>query len=439
MVPVESKDSGEPRWAFLLAFGIAAFVAGYVVLHATLSRYGVEAFIGAQGFSADVERSIEDVERSIETEVLGPGRPPGYPAFLALTAAIWGAESHAGVTIVLQALTAWATMLALFLVARRATGSAAWSLLAVALVSLNELWVVESIRQRETFLYSAILLALVGVTVYARHKAPWYAGAVGALCAIGWLTRLNGVVLFPAVLVLFWKDWRGSGPRVGAREVLALTLSFGLPILGWAAYQKTHFGWVRISGNDSAKNFSKGNNHAMTGIYPFIDVDRLSPVLLEPLAKATAERGGDVQREYVRHAIQFVSESPVEALALVPRKLAAFFVPIYFPLGSGTARLSASGDWQVDDYQPRPIGSGDGIMALPGIFAFFLALTRWRTLTSSGLLIVLVVGFTAIVHIVTWAETRYRLPYDTVLALLCVQIASSALRATISPKRERVG
>ena len=420
-----NREPGEPRWIPRLAFGVAAFIAGYVILTAVLSRYGVEAFTGAGGPGVVAEWAIE-------TEVLGSGKPPAYPVWLALTAAIWGEPSYMPATVALQALTAWVTIMALFLVARRATGSSAWGLLAVAFVSLNQLWVVESIRQRETFLYSAMLMALVGVTVY---KPRWHAVGAGALCAIGWLTRPTGVVLFPAVLLLFWKDWRGSGAPVGTRAAVALALSFSLPVLGWAAYQQTHFGSVTISGNDSATNLLKGNNHALTAIYPFIDVDRLSPVLLAPLAQATIESGGDVHREYIRQAIQFVSESPLEALTLVPRKLAAFFVPIYFPLGSGTARLTAAGNWQIDDYESRPIGRGDGIMALPGIIAFFVALTRPWTMTRSGLLVVLVVGFTAIVHVVTFAQTRFRLPYDPVLALLCVQMASSAMRPKAGPQR----
>ena len=142
--------------------------------------------------------------------------------------------------------------------------------------------------------------------------------------------------------------------------------------------------------------------------------------------------------ECYREAIRFVWESPGEALALVPRKLAAFFVPIRFPLGEGTARLTPAGRWQIDDYEPRPI-RGDGIMALPGILAFFVALTRPRSLTRTKQLIVLVVGLTALVNVVTWAETRYRLCLDPVLALLFVQMASALLplrlRLPNSPRR----
>ena len=101
-------------------------------------------------------------------------------------------------------------------------------------------------------------------------------------------------------------------------------------------------------------------------------------------------------------------------------------MPIRFPLGSGTACLTTAGEWKVDDYEPRPIRL-DGIMALPGILAFFLALTRLRTLAGLPLLIVIVVAFTAVTHVVTFAETRFRLPYDPLLALLFAQVASPVL------------
>ena len=209
-----------------------------------MSRYGTgspwsEAFGGSSG-------SGTIAERWIETGVLSNSRPPAYPAFLALNATIFGGDAYVPVVVVLQALTAWMTMMALLFVARRATWSSAWGLCAVTLVSLNEFWVNEAVRSRETFLYSAILLALAGVTVWARPASPRSAAALGALCAFGWLTRPTGIVLFPAVLVLFWRDWRG----LGAGPAVVFTLALSLPMLGWVAYQQVQFGSVSVSGDD---------------------------------------------------------------------------------------------------------------------------------------------------------------------------------------------
>ena len=82
----------EPTYVYLLAFGIAASLAGLAVTYAVLSSYGVgggwaEAFRGASGYRMAAEQWIE-------TGLLDNARPPAYPAFLALIAAAWGVSSY---------------------------------------------------------------------------------------------------------------------------------------------------------------------------------------------------------------------------------------------------------------------------------------------------------------------------------------------------------
>lgn len=354
--------------------------------------------------------------------MLANERPPAYPAFMALNLAVWGQDSYIPAVVVLQALTAWGILVALFLIARRATGSAEWGLVAVGLVALNVLWVEEMLNQRETFLYSAILTALAGFTVCVRSWSPPACAAAGALCGLAWLTRPTGAALLPIVLVLLWRNRRGRGAPW--REALILILSLGLPLLAWTGYQRVEYGTVAVSGTSSALNLLNGNNAALAEIYPFIDVDRLDP-MTDPIELDAVVRGVDPSREQYRQALEFMLGSPVETIALWPRKLAAFFVPIYFPLGSGTVARTADGKWQLEDYVPARVGGG-GIMALPGIVAFFAALRWWRALAPSGLFVVLAVGFTAIIHLITFAETRFRLPFDPLMALLFVQMAAMA-------------
>ena len=411
----------------LLAFAIAALVAGYVVQDAVVSRYQgtcwSETFAGASDY-----RRI--AEQWIETGILENDRPPAYPVFLGLNLAIWGKPSYIPSVVVLHALIAWGTLVALFPIARRATGSAAWGLIAVGLVGMNVFWIAETLNQRETFLYSAILTALAGLMVYTPSWSPRACAAAGTLCACGWLTRPTGIVLLPIVLAMVWRTRRGRGAPV--RDVLILTLSFSLPVCAWIGYQQVEYGSVAVSGVSSALNLLKGNNRALAAIYPFIDVDRLDP-LTDPIEMDASERGIDPSREQYRQALRFMRESPVETVALWPRKLAAFFVPISFPLGSGTVGRTTDGGWQLQDYVPSRV-DGSGIMALPGILAFFAALRWWRTLAPSGLFIVLAVGSTAVIHLVTFAETRFRLPYDPLMALLFVQMAAAA---TASPRVRR--
>lgn len=411
-----TSDSG----AGPLLLVLAVVVGGYVMQDAVVARYlgepWSESFTGASSYGRIAEEWAD-------SGMLDNFRPPAYPVFLGISVAVWGRDSYVPPAVVLQALTAWATLVALFLITRRATGSAAWALIAVGLVALNKFWVVETIHQRETFLYSATVVALAGVFVYARSWSPSVCTAAGALCALGWLTRPTGFLLLPAALVTMWLDgsrWR----RDSARAQVVLVLAFSLPLLVWAGYQQARYGSVVISGMSGSNSFLQGNNEALAEIYPFIDVDELD-LLLDEIETEASARGIDPRQGYFQHALGFIIEAPLDAVALLPRKLAAFFVPIHFPLGSGTVGLTADGSWQLQNYVPSRI-RGEGIMALPGVIAFFAALWRWRALSPSGLLIVLAVGSTAIIHLVTFAETRYRLPYDPLMALLFAQMASAA-------------
>ena len=414
------KVGALPRARFL-PFVIAALVAGYVMQDAVVSRYlgtcWSESFTGASDY-----RGI--AERWIETGMLENSRPPAYPLFLGLNLAIWGQAFYVTSVVTLQAVASWGTLVVLFLIARRVTGSGAWGLIAVGMVALNAFWVVEVLNQRETFLYSAILTALAGAVVYIPSSSKPACAAAGTLCALGWLTRPTGIVLLPIVLVILWRSRRG---RAGlAREALVLILAFVLPLLAWTGYQQVEHGSIAVSGTNNSVNLLKGNHSALVEIYPFIEVDRLDPAL-ELIRMDASARGADPRREQYRHALRFVLGSPFEAIALLPRKLAAFFVPIEFPLGRGTVRETADGNWQLEDYVPNTV-SGLGITALPGVIAFFGALRWWRTLAPSALFIVLAVGATACIHLVTFAETRFRLPYDPLMALLFVQMAATRLR-----------
>ena len=428
--PAADDAAPEPLWVRVSAVGLSTCIGGQVLLSAAISRYGLDALLGRQPFDAGVQQDLAQ-------EVLSLGRPPGYPVFLALVEAVWDGAFAIPATILLQTAVALATLLGLFFVARRVSGRSAWGVIAVTLVALNELWVIEAIRPRETFLYGAVLLALVGLAVYAREVSRWTLVAAGVLAALGLLTRVTGVVLLPAVVLVLALEWRGlTGRRIAVAAVLVA--SFAAPVAGWAVYQQMRFGSVAIAGNDGAANLLKGNNEALSTIYPFVDVDRLSPVLHEPISRAIHDRGGsadDVRAEFLRRSLEFVSASPWEALALAPKKLAAFFGPIQFPLGSGTVRQAPGGGWAIENYEARSVTRGDGIMALPGVLAFFAGLVRWRSLTRAGQLTVLVVALTALVHVATWGQTRFRLPYDPILALLCVDMAASALLKTtgVSP------
>mgnify|MGYP001353490784 CR=1 FL=1 len=416
----------EPRWVPITAGLGTALIAGNILVVECLSRYTAEALLGAGTFS-------EEITRELGQEVIGYGKPPGYPTFLLLTEKVVGQDALVGTSIVLQMGVAWATLMALFFIARRSTGSSALAVISVALVSFNGLWVDEMVEPRETFLYGAAILGLVSLVVYAPKPSRFSLFTMGLACALGWLTRPTGVVLFPALCVLFTKPWSTKFSEMRSVAVVIILCGLSLPMFGWQTYQYTTcrstglpasacFGVTRISGNDSATNLLKGQNEALKVVYPYVDVDRLAPVLTEPLQEAAIQNGEDVEQRFINHALNFVVDSPLDAIALVPKKLVAFFAPLHFPLGSGTIEMTGAGQWHLQNYRARPIRRADNLTALPGVLAFFFVLFNWTTVNQSMKLTTVIVGLTAIVHVVTFAETRFRLPYDPILALLFVQV-----------------
>ena len=189
----------EPTAVYVGALGLAAILAGCCLAYAVLLRYGMTGWEEAFGTSSYRGAA----ERWIETGTSTNNRPPAYPTLLAVNAWLWGVSAYVPAVVVIQALTAWGTLMALFLLARRSTGSAAWGLIAVTVVCLNLLWVHEAVRNREAFLYSALLVALVGAMVHLRPQSVLYGVAVGGCCAIGWLTRPPGIVSTAGRVVLY--------------------------------------------------------------------------------------------------------------------------------------------------------------------------------------------------------------------------------------------
>ncbi|MFQ5418113.1 MAG: hypothetical protein ACE5FL_13880 [Myxococcota bacterium] len=205
----------------------------------------------------------------------------------------------------------------------------------------------------------------------------------------------------------------------------SFALALSLPLLLWWGYQSHRDLGGSLVASYAAANYFKGNNEAMTAFYPFVDVDHMTPHMREMKAQA-ASTGRDPALDLVRRALEFQRSSPLDTLALVPRKLAAFFVPIRFPLGSGEVQRAADGEWEIVGYRPIRLRRHLlGIAALPGIVCFFIALTRIRRLPPAVQFSTLLVLSTAGIHLVTFAQTRFRLPFDPILAVSFVAIASA--------------
>src|SRR5215207_3980455 len=74
----------------------------------------------------------------------------------------------------------------------------------------------------------SLFLALVlGAFLAARARCRWAAGLLGGLAA---MTRINGVVLLPALAFEAWEEYRGAGRRVRAGWLWLLPVGAGFGV-----------------------------------------------------------------------------------------------------------------------------------------------------------------------------------------------------------------
>jgi len=416
-----TRSRASMREGALLAVAVAATVG--LIFAIAANRYQSwgelpDRFRGAQGY--------EDIGRSwADGAPLRNGRPPAYPLFLGTIIRSVGFRDYPRVAVISQALLLLGISIAGFRLGRRAGGHPLFGLAVSLLIASNLLLVRAFLGKQETVLYSAILVALFALIDRRAWRSASGCTLLGLVCALGWLTRPTGFLLAPVVgCVCFVAELRDGRAAKRGRRILAFVVAVALPMGAWLDYQVRHGYSPSLSPAHAATNLYKGNNAALRIIYPYTDVDQLKPHLAALAAQWSAQ-GLYPDPQFRAAAIEFMRSSPGEALALLPRKAAAFFVPIQFPLGKGRVEQGADGGWILADYRPaRPGKRYSGLAALPGVICLFVALKRFRMLAPAQRFAVSIVFLTAGVHLLTFAETRFRLPFDPLLALIFAAVAS---------------
>lgn len=193
-------------------------------------------------------------------------RPPGFPAFLSVTA--WFDDSLRALRVA-NALLLGGVVLVTGLTARRLSTGAA-GVLAAAVVALTPVTVFTASKLYPQTLATLLLVASVAVVLaverVASSPSQWrrsvlLAGSSGLLLAALTLTVPNhGVVL---VVAVGWLGWRLR--RAAVMPVLVLLVAFAIPIAAWGARNQNAFGeFVPISTN-SGVNLLLGNNDGAGG------------------------------------------------------------------------------------------------------------------------------------------------------------------------------
>jgi 4-amino-4-deoxy-L-arabinose transferase-like glycosyltransferase len=258
------------------------------------------------------------------------------------------------------------------------------------------------------------MVAALWLTLRQRNRPPlWEAIAIGVSCGAATLTREVGVVLVPAALAgIFWFRRNEMGRAAGVATLTVATAA--AVVVPWSAYLYATEGVVALVSRSSGMNLYFGNPPA--GQFPTFEN-------YFKLADAPAEReriARDLAIESIRKQLPWW---PIKKL----RNVVHLFYPTSYPvkrlLAGPPGRGGSFGEWRyrfawtpVDEGAFRTLAAW--VVALSYIAVAVLGTTGLVLYLRSGAGFLLLVATAFVVPvIVTFANTRFRLPIEGILLI----------------------
>jgi hypothetical protein len=276
----------------------------------------------------------------------------------------------------------------------------------------------------ETFYIVALLWSMevglrLGERLRAKHPVPWTLSLELGLSLV--LTALLRQSVLPWLPLFFlWLLWQYPDKRRWWKAITPLFIAglvLVLGILPWTIRNYRVYGqFLLLNSNTGYALYSA--QHPLQGVH-------FQDFLVAPLPKSlqgTNEAQWD--RELFRIGLQFIRDDPVRYLRLCGSRVRAYFE--FWP-APDTTLLHSIG--RVTSY---------GLLLPFMLYGLYLCLRGWQgPFSRSGLsLLYLFIIFYPLVHILTWAMVRYRLPVDA----LSLIFASRALEDLyIRGRRWQVG
>ncbi|MCP4404709.1 MAG: hypothetical protein GY801_46330, partial [bacterium] len=285
----------------------------------------------------------------------------------------------------------------------------------------------EHYAQRETVLFECFVL------LYVYHVMKNWGqfgvkriGQNAVLAALLYLTRPTGII-FAAITTGLLLCSSGIKKKQICYVLLFLFV-FGILCSPWQYYHYKIFGALSFSSSKtSGINLYKGTSPVIQAIYPALDVDRAEFYIHQQLQQRginLRSQEDEADRYFLQEAKSYIIHHPVFFLKRMVVKLFALYSPLPTPLGKG--EVSLHNDRLIVTSFKFPGTFLDistaFIMTILLFFGGFelvrfhdplhLKTQRFKLLTA-----VIFLGLT-ILHVITFAETRFRLPFDGLFCIL---------------------
>ena len=296
-------------------------------------------------------------------------------------------------------------------------------------------WCIEALAFRETAFFS---LVIVGMAVaLTRTRIGWASLALaGGLAGAAYLLRPTGFLVVVILPAWIWAARASLAHPVFRSAGLAMLVA-AIPVGAWQVYTVRALGHLELSNSEGGNTVLKGAIPEFWTVAPWIDLD-----LLDPWVAAEAERAGanspDTRDAFWRvQASVEIRNAPANWMAKAALKTAMLFSPVNVPFGYGRVVPSGNSLRLVDFVWDRWafVSVPSVILVLGGAAA---RLWRWRLFSklesSFAVPVVSLFALVCILHAATSGETRYRLPFDPLLAILAAPAVAQWLLSCGRPK-----
>jgi hypothetical protein len=407
---------------------------GLVAAAAAVPRLVVLAVERGDILDAFTEKSDDFARTFVEHGTFGfiPGQPSAYtqPLYGFFLVPLYAIDRHWLLVGLAQIAVAVATALVVWAIGERYVGPGTG--LAAALVTTASPYLVwHDVHVNREVLDGLLAAVLVLSTLATASRPTLLRGALlGAACGLAILGN-SRLVLLPLVLAgyLLWRVGRGAWVPAAA-----LVAALAVTIAPWVIRNQVQVGCATIT--TDARALWKANNDRTYDVLAaggwIDDVPNLpgAPITPEVAGAVYRETGRVIEldecaqmRFYRRQVLDFWRDEPGEKARLAAQAAGMLWDPRVTPRserspGAGSW-LDAGRSWVVPVY----------VLAL-----FGLALAGARRLPRAVLvLVVLLLAYTTLMAMVFAGATRYRAPWDLLLALA----AAPAVVALARRVRER--
>lgn len=367
------------------------------------------------GLFSDMQEYYDRARHIVEHGRLHPDafRPPAYPIFLAALALVFDDRMLFAARIV-QAILGAASVAIAGLLARQMAGSGA-GLVAAGILAIYPAWLIYPVYIVAESLFT--FLTLLGLWLWTC-RGYWTAIASGVVLAIAMQTRAVGVATIAGIAVASTIPLLLRARERSVARLALLLLACALTLAPWVVRNARLFGEFIPTDTASGWNFILGNNPLATGR---LELDQIPIVSETYWSRATT----DVERHKIglEAGAAFIRSHPWQSFTLALRKI-GYLVGLegrehawpYSYHYHGRRSFAVVWAWGLALLVSFPI------VMLAGL----AGMIRPRA-TSSTLHVTLiaVLVFAALVHVGSFGESRFHVPWVPVLAIMASTLCAS--------------